>query len=146
MQARVLAAVAVGLVIGVGGVGGTQAKDDPEKIQGTWEVVSVEDNGRKAPDDKIKDAQFIIAKDKLTVVHGDKMKEIGTFKLDPSKKPGWIDMTESGGKTMLGIYELKGDTLKMCFNEKAGGERPTQFVSMADSPNDLLFVLKREKK
>ena len=52
---------------------------------------------------------------------------------------------------MLGIYELKGDNLKICFNktqDRAGGARATDFVSSgeADSRNGFLIVLKRRKQ
>ncbi len=43
----------------------------------------------------------------------------GTFKIDPTAKPKTMDSTatngDNAGKTMLGIYELDGDTLKICW-------------------------------
>ena len=69
--------------------------------------------------------------------------QTGTYKLDPSKTPNWIDVTIGGG-TYLAIYELKGDTLRIC-HRKAGGDRPTEFVSEAASPNTVLSILKRQK-
>ena len=47
------------------------------------------------------------------------------------------------GKTMLGIYELTGDTYKVCF-ALPGGERPKEFASKPGSKT-MLIVMKREK-
>ena len=119
------------------------AKGDHEKIQGTWKVVSAEDSGRKAPDEAIKDLKWVIAKDKITYKFGEKTTE-WSYKLEATKKPRWIDLTE-GDLTTLGIYELEGDNLKVCLPEGRKGERSTAFESRPDSVNDILIILKREK-
>ena len=55
-----------------------------------------------------------------------------------------IDLTNAG-KTWrwLGIYELKGDRLKICFDISNKGVRSTKFVSEPGSPNDVLLALER---
>jgi|SRR5579884_386972 len=67
----------------------------------------------------------------------------GTYKLDPTAKPKAIDvvMKGRGGKeqTLLGIYELNGDTLKLCIAWE-GGQRPATFES---SGTTRLYVLKK---
>jgi uncharacterized protein (TIGR03067 family) len=71
----------------------------------------------------------------------------GTFVLDPGKKPKTIDIkfTEGPekGNTSLGIYELDGDTLKICLTITAK-DRPTEFAAKAKSGHGF-EVLKREK-
>lgn len=69
-----------------------------------------------------------------------------TYALDPKANPPAIDLTfdltrGDRGK-MLGIYELKGDTLTICMGN-AGQPRPASF-----EPGDgrTLIVLKRVKK
>ena len=42
---------------------------------------------------------------------------------------------------VLGIYDLDGDNLKLCWNKS--GDRPTEFVSKADSSTFLAATLKR---
>jgi uncharacterized protein (TIGR03067 family) len=72
----------------------------------------------------------------------------GTSKIDPTSKPRAIDLTQTEGqgkgKTSRGIYEVEGDTRKVCIAE-AGKERPTTFSSPADSGH-ILAVFKRLKK
>jgi uncharacterized protein (TIGR03067 family) len=59
------------------------------------------------------------AGDKFTVKKGDKVIQAGTQKLVPSKSPKTLDvMVTEGlkkGAVMLGIYEIDGDTLRVCF-------------------------------
>ena len=127
------------------GAAGAQdgAKGDHENIQGTWKVVSAEDSGRKPPAEAIKNLKWVITKEKITYKFGDKTTE-WSYKLDPTKKPKWIDLTE-GEHTTLGIYELEGDNLTICFPEGRKGERSTAFESKPNSVNDILILLKREK-
>ena len=72
--------------------------------------------------------------------------QAGTHKLDPSKKPAHVDaiVTEGANKgmTMLGIYEMKGDTVNACF-DPMGKARPTSFTPKGD---EFLAVIQRAKK
>ena len=69
---------------------------------------------------------------------------------DPTKKPKHIDYIHQEGmlkdKKWEGIYELKGDTLKICYAEAdSEKERPSEFKTLKNSK--LLYLeLKREKK
>jgi RNA polymerase sigma factor (sigma-70 family) len=118
------------------------AKSDKEKIQGTWTVVSVKDNGQESSADELKGLTMVITHAKLVLkgVRGEEREF--TYQLDPAQKPKWIDVAD-GEKKMLGIYELDGDSLKICLNETPGGERSTEFVSEAGTANDQLMILKR---
>jgi uncharacterized protein (TIGR03067 family) len=61
----------------------------------------------------------------------------GTYKIDADKKPKEIDLVFSG-HTFLGIYELKGDTLKLAIRLN---ERPTDF----SSKDATLLVCEKKK-
>lgn len=142
MRSCLFTLLTAGFLLGAAGAK-DDAKGDHEKIQETWQVVSAEDSGRKAPDEVIKNLKLVITKDKITYKVGDKTTE-WSYKLDATKKPKWIDLTE-GDRTMLGIYELEGDNLKICFPEGRKGERSTAFESKPNSVNDILIIVKREK-
>jgi uncharacterized protein (TIGR03067 family) len=125
-----------------------RAKGDREAIQGTWRVVSAQDNGRPvprtAPGGKQADGlKLVITSETITFQAGDVIHGKGGYTLDPAKMPKWIDLTEKDGRPAPGIYALEGDDLTVCYNE-AGTERPDKFASEAGTPNDVLLVLRRE--
>ena len=120
---------------------------DAEKIQGNWTFVSREMGGKKTPEAELKALKVTIKDDAIMIDDGEK-KEKHAYKLDPSKKPKAIDLANTGienKETTLAIYELDGDTLKICWSEKDPDHRTTKFASGEDSGNTMM-VLKREKK
>ena len=58
----------------------------------------------------------------------------GTYTLDATTKPKRMAITgtagPNSGKTFPAIYELKGDTLRICY-DLSGAKRPTEFKSIA---------------
>lgn len=132
----------VGFLIAAAGAN-RRIGDDYKAIQGTWKVISAEDSGRKTPADVIQNVELIITKDRITYKFGEKNTE-WSYRLDPTKQPKWIDLIEAD-ETTLGIYELEGDNLKICYPEARNGERSTAFESKADSVNDVFIILKRKR-
>jgi len=150
MTSRTAFALAAALLAGFAATPATaddKEKTDLDKIQGTWTFTSMEQDGQPVPmgDDK---PIIVFESDKFTVKSGGQVLQAGTQVIDGSKKPKTVDakVTEGEGKgtTMLGIYELDGDTLKACFDTQ-GKKRPTEFKTAAGTGH-MLVVLKREKK
>ena len=141
----VLASLAAG-----GTLQGRDGKDAGEdvlkKIKGTWKFVSQEVDGKPRPKEELAKQTITFDGDKWTVRRDGKVIQAGTHKFDPDKKPPQVDAVvtegEDKGNTMLGIYELKGDTLKVCFDPK-GKEWPTDFTGKAGR---MTAVVEREKK
>jgi len=87
---------------------------------------------------------------KVTFKEGDKTEE-ATYSVDPTKKPKemnlhFVFVKEGKKATLQGIYELDGDTLKICqFDgvKKAMEGRPKELVANEET---ILAVLKRDKK
>lgn len=117
---------------------------DKEKFQGKWKAEKAVRNGEEAPAEELA-KMSIVFKDNVAIPHeGENARDEAEFTLDEKKKPKTIDIRPKQGNEKLieGIYELDGDTLKICF-AKAG--RPSKFESTAGS--DVMFiVLKRVKK
>jgi uncharacterized protein (TIGR03067 family) len=148
MKARFLLLPLVGLAFVVGVAAQDAAKEELKRLDGVWRIVSVVSDGKKTPEDAIKGMSVVLSGDTYTVKVDEKQVEKGTQKVDPTKKPKTIDINilegEDKGKSQLGIYELDGDTLKMCF-AAAGQARPTEFSSKEGSKHDL-GVFQRLKK
>ena len=113
------------------------------KLDGKWVIISVERDGKA--DDTLKGAVREHKGEKYTMTLKEGKSFEGSMKVDATAKS--IDMMPADGKykgkTLLGIYELDGDTLKICFAEP-GKERPKTFVSKADS-GIVLAVHQKEK-
>ena len=120
---------------------GEQKKEgDAEKIQGKWIVVESYRKGEKV-DTSVGDVVTFSGK-KLTIVQaGSKFEVEAVFELRPDKKPPELDMTKR--TTITAIYELAGDTLKICALDFGKG-RPDAVGTAADD-NRTLRVLKRVK-
>jgi uncharacterized protein (TIGR03067 family) len=120
------------------------AQDTQDPLQGSWQIIVLQDGGRTAPDEVIADAQWLITDDMIVQKAGGQTLEL-SYVLDASQTPKWIDL-KAQGRTMLGIYELEGDTLTVCFSEGRDTGRSTAFESLADSFNDVLIVFRREQE
>jgi uncharacterized protein (TIGR03067 family) len=132
-----------------GGAKEKAAGKDLQAFKGTWRLSSREEDGKKSGEEWIKGV--IATNDgsgKVSVRRGDKVIAEGTVKLDPTSKPKAIDVTftagERKGKTVLGIYEIEGDTFRVCV-ARPGGSRPAAFSAGAGSGRTLV-VYEREKK
>jgi len=70
------------------------------------------------------------------------------FKIDPSKMQKEIDITmhlKQGDRTILGIYEIKGDELKVCYYANQTGRRPTEFSSEDDRRIGCITLTRAKK-
>jgi len=133
---------------------------DRAKMQGDWMAVSMTVNGSKLADDEAQILFRTVTGEKYTVFRFSNPIGQGTFKIDATKRPKTIDSTPasttpatspSAGKSVpakskpiLGIYELDGDTLKIC-NSLSGKPRPTDFAAKTGSSHTCI-VWQREKK
>jgi uncharacterized protein (TIGR03067 family) len=118
-----------------------------EALQGTWRLVSGEIGGRKMTTEELKQAKLVFKGDRYTVRRGSGPTVMGTVKLNSAKNPKTINVTDADGpykgKTLLGVYAVKGDELKECF-APPGEARPAKFATKAGT-NQFLHVWKRVK-
>jgi uncharacterized protein (TIGR03067 family) len=144
-HARML--LAVGLLMAAAARQARATDKDVDGIQGAWVPLSIQIDGRQLDKDELGEIKMRIKGNRYTVTNGTQVADQGSFKLDATRKPRAIDtMPGQGpdkGKTMPGIYELSGDTLKICV-AVPGKERPGEFASKAGS-DQVLYVLKRVK-
>ena len=143
MRFHVLAVLTTGLTFAGEVSSQDLPKKDFDKLQGTWQVVSLEREGKQEDPEGIKNLKLVIKGGTYTLQGGEEAFE-GTFILDPTSKPKRMDTKGAKIPRTQGIYDLKGDGLKICWAE-GDTERPREFATKPDS-NLRLIVLKREKK
>jgi uncharacterized protein (TIGR03067 family) len=122
-----------------------QTEQDWKMVEGTWIPLNAELGGQKLPDEYLKDTKLILSAGRYTY-----MTDQGTYKLIPveaPKAPKAIDITgvdgPNKGKTLLAIYELTGDTLRVCYDLE-GKLRPQEFMTRAGT-QQLLVNYKKAK-
>src|SRR5947209_3708937 len=146
MKRYALAALAVGLLIAADKKDDA-VKKDLDQMTGTWVVVSSESNGVKLPAEDVNKWRLVQKGEEWAFYEGDKVLVAGKDKIDPGRTPKQVTVTLTAGpdkgKTVLGIYEIDGDTWKTCWADP-GKERPTAFATKPDSGQHSL-VLKRVK-
>jgi uncharacterized protein (TIGR03067 family) len=123
-------------------VGQAEPKSDLDGLQGEWQVVAVERDGRVLPKDQFPFTRLRIRDDFLLHEGGDHDQEV-SFQLHPEQQPKAIDMQSTGyhsAEIYNAIYALEGDTLTICRPDNDA--RPTEFASKPGS-NILLYTAKR---
>jgi uncharacterized protein (TIGR03067 family) len=147
MRTRLFLVLAVALLMAPDTAKDEAAKKEYEKLTGTWKIVSLQIEGTNAETDDIKEMRLVLQGDHFTLKQGGTDYN-GTYKVDPTRKPKTIDVFFTDGpekgNTAYGIYELDGDTYKVCIS-MTGKERPKEFASKAGSGH-VVEVFKRVKE
>ena len=116
---------------------------DIENLHGNWNIVSLEMEGRKYPPGG---SRIVIDGGRFTSLNMGAEYE-GAIIIDESASPKTFDlMFDKGpeaGNRSLGIYELAGDTWKICLG-LAGKKRPTEFAAPAGTGH-ALEILRRDQ-
>ena len=125
---------------------GEEVRKDLKQFTGTWQATSLERDGKAVAAQDVRKVQLIVDGEHYTLQTGRQTIE-GRQKLDPSKDPKIIDAVRTKGpdkgKTIHGIYELEGETLRICFSAPEQA-RPTAFKT-GKGGGHRLFMLKRAK-
>jgi uncharacterized protein (TIGR03067 family) len=110
--------------------GGDTGKDDTKDIQGKWKITKAQVDGKEVDAKNFAETRFIFKGDIITFQHPTE-KNSATFGLDPRKKPRHINTVVQDGKAKgearMGIYELSGDKLKLCWSKST--TRPADFAT-----------------
>ena len=122
----------LGLALTLAAPAPKKGDEPPARLEGDWLVESFEGGPDERPPGNL---QFRFADGKVTVSDAGRPQgkaDETTYTVDLTKKPATIDIKPGrGDKVVLGIVEIKGDTLKLCFGKDAT-ERPTEFKPDAE--------------
>ena len=124
-----------------------EAQKELQKLEGKWKVQKLASAGQEltpGPQDREVIGEFkggkwiFMGQDKGVVVA-----------LDLTTKPRCMDLKSlekgRGDAVDEAIYEIDGETLKICFYQGKGKQRPTSF-DVPKEKNTILAVLKRVKE
>ena len=110
-------------------------RQDLGLLQGSWTVTSLEVDGQKMPADMLANSRVVIKGNRFTSAGMGAVYK-GTLELDASTSPRQLNMRfDAGpekGNTNLCIYELDGNTWKICLATR-GAVRPSSFASTPGS-------------
>jgi len=148
-----IAILAACLVVMAGVAADDDGKADMRKLEGTWEVVSIEAGGKKVDAGKGAPERVVIKDGKATFFA--EGKEMPTFKdlkleLDAKKKPRAVDLVRGEKESLPCIYEVTAESLKLAMplvpRDRKPGEalpRPESFDTK-DKPV-MVLTAKRAK-
>ncbi len=102
-------------------------KPAPE-LEGEWVMVSCVQSGQALEARYLEFGKRVAKDNETTVTMAGQVMVKARYTVDRTKKPMTMDYFLAGGAKQLGIYELDGKMLKVCF-AKAGKERPKDFAS-----------------
>jgi uncharacterized protein (TIGR03067 family) len=99
-----------------------------DRLQGTWNIVSLEMDGQKMPGG---DGRIAVKGKQFTTLGMGAAYE-GTLTVHEKTAPKGFDLHfaegPEKGNTALGIYQLEGDRWKICLTTR-GGDRPAEFAA-----------------
>src|SRR4051812_10984809 len=109
-------------------------QDDLAKFQGTWVAVAFDKEGKQTPEEHLGAVRLVIEGDRYRYTEPAGGFE-GRYRLDPTKRPREIDSIpttgEHRGMVAPGIYEIDGETHRVCFAPPGSEARPT---ALAENP------------
>lgn len=117
-----------------------EAASDVKALQGEWKNTYTEEGGKRLEPADLRriNRTLLIKGDSLRMerVLNDKFGfHEGEFRIDPDKR--LFDLEEPSGLIWVGIYELRGDKLKLCYRVFKKGtppkERPAEFSGIGEN-------------
>jgi uncharacterized protein (TIGR03067 family) len=108
--------------------------DDAKAMQGVWKPVTAVLGGKPMPPPVVTAITLMLTNGMYNVTVEGERSDKGTVKLDTAATPRQMSITGTNGpnlgKTFPAIYELKGDTLRICY-DLSGDKFPTEYKSVA---------------
>jgi uncharacterized protein (TIGR03067 family) len=123
--------------------------NDLERLQGTWRVVSLTEEGKAVVKEVADTIEIVIDKDTFTASEKGVVGAKYSITLEPNKSPKQIDFKhligESKGGVEPGIYQFEKDQVRMILDEKRKG-RPTVFEGKETASYSVIVLEKKPAK
>jgi uncharacterized protein (TIGR03067 family) len=114
----------------------------PERLQGKWAPVSGHFRAKPFTAAQLAKMSITFDRHRVQFVDPEGKRQVGTFDLDTTRKPMFIDVTAPDGREKSpGIFEFDGERLKLAVID-ADYARPTDFTP-DKRPDHMTLTLKR---
>jgi uncharacterized protein (TIGR03067 family) len=110
-------------------------RTDPQRLQGVWQLVSSINDGKKAPENEVRDVRLELTDTTFRSDCAGALFRESTYTIDPTRDPRRLDFTSRGDfapHVCQAIYRFEGDQLVLCY-PRSGAERPARFESKPGS-------------
>jgi uncharacterized protein (TIGR03067 family) len=136
------------ITAGLGSVFAGDASADGKALQGSWVPTKAELGGNPMPEAVVKKIMLKIHNNDYEVTIEGEGKDSGTVSLDVDSNPKGMKITgvkgPNAGKTYPAIYELHGDTLRICY-DLSGAQRPKEFKTVKGTQLYLVTYSRRKE-
>lgn len=123
------------------------SRGDAADVQGKWVPVRAELAGQPLPDAVLKIISLKLEDGRYEAFVGAEP-DRGTYTLDAATQPKSMTVTGMAGpnlgRTFPAIYELDGDTLRICY-DLSGAQRPGEFKTIANTKLYLVTYNRRKE-
>jgi RNA polymerase sigma factor (sigma-70 family) len=110
-------------------------RTDAQRLRGVWELVSLVNDGKQAPEDEVRDVRLELTDMAFRSECAGPLFRESTYTIDPTRDPRRLDFTNGGDfppHVCQAIYRFEGDQLVLCF-PAPNAERPARFESKPGS-------------
>ena len=117
---------------------------DAGKLIGTWKATGGEEYGKAMTEEEIGEFGVTIDESHWTYLNEGKKGLQHMYCIDPKAKTKTLDLRTIDARALFsfeGIYDLEGDTLKICIG---GKKRPTEFKTTEDGKTGYIYIFKRQ--
>jgi erythromycin esterase len=126
------------------------AQDELKQLQGAWRSVSMTQDGQELPlEGPLANLEIVIKGNERTTKAGETIFSRAVFSMNPAVTPKTVDVTitegTQAGKTLLGVYDLDGNTYRICL-AKPGDPRPKKIESKPGSGQTLTVLARAPGK
>src|SRR5262249_53776150 len=103
-----------------------RARADQQAMRGTWTRSFIESYVQDGtPGKRPRKLTYVIDGDRIAMLGDDGLVSAEwTFRLDPGARPAGIDLVSRQTGSLLGIYQIEGDLLRICFGSEDGKRAP----------------------
>jgi uncharacterized protein (TIGR03067 family) len=119
-----------------------------QNLEGSYKITAVEKGGEAPPKEFLEKLDKVSVKGNkfsISFKEGGKAEEkSAAISVDATKKPATIDLKADDGdrREMVGIVEIDGNTVKICWADDPKAARPTKFETNKENKQFMITLMR----